>query len=233
MPKPIKKPAPPVKKEDVVEVFGCEQRSDEWMNLRLGLPTASRFSVIMASGKDGGDSVGRAKLMNQLAGEILTGEVAETFRSEAMERGNRMEPEARDYYARTRFVDLDQVGFVKRTIHNPLGSALVVGASPDSLVGESKVLEIKTMRPDLLIEVSLRGAAGFPTSHRAQCQGTLWVTGRDECDLLLFYTGMPVAPIFTIERDDVYIRQITEAVEVFAYELKQLVEKIKNMGSGR
>lgn len=216
--------------EDTVEFIDVEQRSEDWQATRRGLPTASKFSVIMASGQDGEDSKMRTKLLYVLAGEILTGETAETFRNEAMERGIEREPEHRDYYARTSFADLTQVGFVKRTIHNPLGDPLVVGCSPDSLVDKDGVLEIKDMRPDLLIPIIIKGAAGLPARHRAQCQGSLWVTGRRWCDLLMRSRGLPAVAKFRMERDDAYIARIKDAVEVFTYDLRKLVADLERMG---
>lgn len=232
MAKATKKPAPPP--EDVVEVFGeVEQRSAEWFELRCGIPTASHFGTIMASSKDEEGSRTRRALLYRLAGEVLTGKPAEEkFKNRAMDRGIEMEPLARDFYARTRFAELEQVGFVRRTIHNPFGESLVIGCSPDSFVGAGrrKVLEIKTMMPELLIPLALKGAAGLPSEHRPQCMGSLWVTGADECDLMLFYEGMPVAPTFTFERNDSYIKTVSDAVEVFTYELRMLVARIRSMG---
>lgn len=220
-------------KADEVEVFDIEQRSDDWHAVRRGLPTASKFSIIMAEGADGEDSKTRAKLLHVLAGEILTGETAESFRNEAMERGIEMEPEAREYYARTTFEEITQVGFVKRTIYNPLGTPLVIGCSPDTFVGPDGVLEIKVTRPDLLIPILRAGARGLPSLHRAQCQGTLLVSGRAWCDLLIYsHARMPKAK-FRLERDDVYIKKIKDAVEVFSYDLRKLVEELRAMGALR
>jgi YqaJ-like recombinase protein len=220
--------ATPLNQAGEVEVLDVVQGTDEWLMARLGMPTASVFSTIMADGRDGGESLGRRKLLYQLAGELLTGEVAEAFTNAAMLRGKEMEPEACDHYAFTRDVELERVGFVVRTL--PRGQR--VGCSPDRfVVGQDKVLETKTMRPDLLIELAQRGT--FPTEHRAQCHGTLWITGRSICDLMIFYRNMPVSPTFTVERDELYIRQIAEQVEVFAYELKKVVEQMRNMGGRR
>jgi YqaJ-like viral recombinase domain len=216
---------------DKIEVFDCEQGSEAWAELRRGIPSASRFGVIMADGRDGAESITRRKLLYQLAGERLTGETAETFRSSAMERGNSMEAEAREAYARRRFAELNPVGFIKRTITNALGTDLIVGCSPDSLIGEDGTLEIKTMRPDLMIELAEKGAAGFPNQHRAQIQGTLWVSGRSWCDLFIYYRGMPITPTFRVERDAAYIGRLVDETERFEWEIRQLVEKIKRMGS--
>ncbi len=218
-------------KPDDVEVFqDIEQGTPEWLELRRGCCTASNFATIIASGKDGGESVTRRKLLHTMAGEILTGEVAETYRNAAMDRGNLMEDEAREWYGRTRFADVARVGFIKRTIHNPLGSSFAAGCSPDCLVGSDGILEVKTMRPDLMIDLHLRGAGGLP-EHKAQCQGALWVSGRAWCDLVIYYRNMPIRPVFRIERDEQYIAMLAQQVEIFDYELQGLVARIRNMGS--
>lgn len=217
----------PVPKQDFVEVFPVEQGSDEWRQMRCGIVTASVLSDVMASGKDGGESKSRKDLLYTLAGEILTGEPAEDFQSAAMKRGVEMEPEAREHYAFTSGEEMERVGFVRRTLAN----GLVVGCSPDSFVGRNGLLEIKTMMPKLLIPLADRGT--FPTAHRAQVHGSLWVTGRAWCDLVVYYRGMPVAPTFRVERDETYIRELSDAVEVFDWELKQTVERMRNKGRRR
>lgn len=215
----------PLPAADAVEIMAdIEQGSPEWFRLHIGVPSASNFATIMASGIDGGDSKTRAKLMRRMAGEIITGEPAENYSNAYMDRGNAMESEARHHYAFTRNVELTQVGFVRRTTSR----GRVVGCSPDSLFGDHGVLEIKTMMPELMIELFETGR--FPTQHRAQTQGSLWVTGRDLCDLVIFYRGMPDMS-FRVERDEVYIKKIAEAVEVFDYELRKMVEKLRSMGS--
>lgn len=208
---------------ELVEVFDeIEQGTEEWFALRLGLPTASNFATIMAEGKDGGASKTRAKLLYQLAGEIVTGEPAENYSNAFMERGKQMEAEAREDYDRRfafpKAVELRRVGFVRRTV----APGRFIGCSPDSLVGEDGVLEIKTMAPHLLIP--LRESGRFPTEHIAQCQGSLWVTGRAWCDLVVFYRGMK--PLrYNVLRDEAYIRRIDEAVQVFSWELRKIVER--------
>jgi hypothetical protein len=217
-------------KHGEVEFFyDVPQRSSEWLELRRGVPTASKFAAVMAE-SDAKD--GRRKLLHVLAGELLSGEVSEGFRNEAMDRGVEMEPEAREWYARTRFADLTSVGFVRRR----LPSGRWVGCSPDSQVGAGKKLrrkglEIKTMRPELMVPLLERGdAAGFPPEFRAQCQGTLFVTGWESIELVVFYRGMPANPTFVATRDEKYIKELSDALEVFDHELHKLVGKIRKMG---
>lgn len=210
-----------------VEFFPeIEQQSQEWYALRLGIPTASCFSVVMAEGRDGNASKTRQEYMRKLAGEILTGRPAEgKIVTAAMQRGNDMEPEARDYYLQTHFADLRRIGFMRRK----LGTGRYVGASPDALIGDKRALEIKTMAPHLMIERLLKGN-GMPPEHRPQVHGTMWVGDLEAVDLLIFYSGMPVAPKFTVYRDETYIKEIANAVEKFEYETRMLVDKIRRMG---
>jgi hypothetical protein len=219
----IKKPP-----EDLVEVFAdVEQLSETWYELRRGLPTASKFAHVLA----GGEGRMRDQYLRRLAGEIVSGETAETFRNLSMDRGREMEPAARAYYERTHLVDLKPVGFIRRTLRSPFpGTDCVVGASPDAQVGPRKGLEIKTMLPELLFEVKQRGAAGFPSEHRAQTQGTMLVADWDEVDLLLFYDGRkgPMALKFTVVRDDAYIARLRDELEKFSYDLRKLVEQWRN-----
>lgn len=219
------KPAP-VPKEAIVEFFDneeFEQGGEAWFKLRLGMPTASVFAAIMADGE------GRKSLLYKLAGEVLVGEPMESFSNKYMERGKEMEPEARQHYAFTRDVELEQVGFVRRTL--PRGKH--VGCSPDSkIAGKPAGLELKTMSPHLMVELIERGSP-LPGEHRAQVQGTLWVTGWEWVDLMVFYRGMPSSPSWKVVRDEHYIARLAEAVERFQWDLDKLVERVRDQGGKR
>jgi hypothetical protein len=204
------------------------QGTEDWKLLRLGLPTASNFATILADAKDGEASKTRRKLLYRLAGERLTGAPAEEYSNKYTDRGNRMEAAARDYYAFIRNVEVTQTGFIRNTIK---GTNVIVGYSPDGLIGKKKALEIKTMAPDLLIAQLLKGDI-MPPEHRAQVQGGIMVGELDEIDLMLFYRGMPKAPIFPVKRDPVFIKELSNSIEIFDHELRRLVEKIKAMGNG-
>lgn len=220
-PKPkLNKPEP-----DHVEFFpDVEQLSDEWWELRLGLPTASRFAAVMAEG----EGKTRDDYMRRLAGEAITGEPNERHRTDAMDRGRDMEPALREHYERMHLADLEPVGFARRTCRAPLGDDFVIGCSPDSKIkGRQRGLEIKSMRPDLLIALKQRGAAGFPSEHRAQCQGTMLVCDWYEVDLYIGYVGrrQTLTAKFTVVRDEVYIRKLRDELEKFSYELARMVEE--------
>jgi len=192
-----------------------EQGSPEWFDVRKGIPTASKFSVVMARGKGGAESKTRSKYMRELIGERLTGEVAESYTNAHMERGKLMEAEARDMYAFMTDSEPDQVGFIRN------GNK---GCSPDSLIGKDGLLEIKTKLPHLQIEVLLAGV--LPPDHKAQVQGQIWVAEREWCD---FESYWPKLPPFIIRefRDEPYIKKLSEHVDMFNDEMQALEEKIR------
>ena len=201
----------------IPEIVNCEQRSPEWFQARLGIPTTSEYKLIVAKGKGKDESKGRRKYMFQLAGEVITGESSDGgFTNRHMERGIEMEAEARDRY---QFLHpnhvLTRVGFVRN------GST---GGSPDSFVNDDGILEIKTALPHILGELLLEG--GFPAEHRAQCQGLLWITGRQWIDIIVYWPKMR-SLVKRAHRDEAYIKDLATAVEQFNAELAVLVERLR------
>lgn len=192
-----------------LEIFDFDQGSEAWFQARLGIPTASCFSQILAKGEG---KTRRAYLL-KLAGEAITGECAESFGNTHTERGHLMEPDARNLYAFAHDVEPQLVGFMRR------GRA---GASPDSLIGERGLLEIKTKLPHLQLDVLDKGK--LPSEHVAQVQGQLWVSGRDWCDFVSYWPRLPLFCI-RVERDDKYIETLSQAVADFLGELDSYIER--------
>lgn len=198
-----------------MQVIDCIQGTPEWFAARAGIPTASRFCDVMASGRGGAESKTRRTYMLKLAGEIITGEPMDSFSNVHTERGHEMEPEARNFYAFKHDCEPQLVGFIRS------GNA---GASPDSLIGADGLLEIKTKLPHLLLDVLLRG--DFPADHRAQCQGQLWIAEREWIDLICYWPKMP-PHIIRAHRDEEYIKQIAAAVDQFNDELAEIVARFQ------
>jgi hypothetical protein len=187
------------------------QGTPEWFEVRRGLPTASNFSKILAKG----EGKTRASYMRFLAGEIITGEPGETFQSEEMKRGQRMEAELRDLYAYLTETAPVQIGFITNGAK---------GGSPDSLIGNDGMLEIKSCKPEVMAE--LIDADKFPSKHVAQCQGNLWIAEREWIDISCGWPKMPTL-IKRAYRDESYIRRLDEEVDLFNEELTELVEKLR------
>ena len=82
-----------------MQIIDCEQGAPEWYAARLGIPTASAFSTILSSNKEAKDKKTRTEYMRKLAGEIITGELMESYSNVHMERGKSQEDEDRDLYA--------------------------------------------------------------------------------------------------------------------------------------
>mgnify|MGYP001561093651 CR=1 FL=1 len=200
------------------QIIDVAQGSTEWFKARLGLPTASRFATVLASGKGGGESLTRKKYLYELAAEIITGEPSESFSNGAMERGKAMEDDARRFYAFMSDTAPEQVGFIVN------GQK---GCSPDSLIGADGMLEIKTQRGDLLISTLF--ADRFPAEHVAQCQGALWVAERFWIDIACYWPGLPLF-VKRAHRDEAYIATLAGAVDAFNVELAQIVEKVRAYG---
>lgn len=199
-----------------LEVFDCDQGTPEWFEARRAVVTASEFATVLAKGRGGGESVTRRKYLLTLAGEAITGEVADKWEGNRhTERGKLLEPEARDAYALIAGVDPVQVGFLRR------GQA---GASPDSLIGDDGLLEIKTKLPHLQIECL--EADRLPPEHVAQVQGQLWISGRQWCDFVSYWPGLPIF-IKRVERDESYIASLSVAVGEFVTEMNQIIQKYK------
>jgi hypothetical protein len=217
-----------VKKEPKSElvILDVVQGSDDWLRARIGIPTASNFSIIMASGKDGGPSITRTKLLHRMAGEILTQEPSpDEYRNAAMDRGNALEDEARQSYAKRKGAILQPVGFAKN-----FSGLRHCGASPDSLLGFDGGLEVKTAAAHVLIPM-LKQPAKMPSEHRCQVQGNMWVCERNWWDVTIYcHRAMPAMDV-RVYRDDAFIKELSNEVEKFNFELRRLVDSLKAMGA--
>lgn len=202
-----------------MEIFDkVEQNTDEWLALRAGIPTASKFKDVRAKkGPRGGIPKGRQTYLWSLAGEIITGEPMDHYTNANMERGHEREAEASDLYAFLRDVEPVQVGFIRN------GNC---GCSPDRFIDDDGLLEIKDAAPHIQIERLLKGV--MPPEHKPQAQGQLMVSQRSWVDWMSHCRGLPPL-IVRVERDEPYIAGLKIDVDEFVDELTALVAKIRSM----
>jgi hypothetical protein len=196
----------------MLEIFDCEQGGSAWFECRRGLPTASKFSTIMAKG----EGKTRSEYMRKLAGEIITGEPSEQFSNVHTDRGSAMEGEARETYAFITDAELSRVGFMRN------GNK---GASPDSLVGLNGGLEIKTALPHIQIDRLDRNR--LPPEHKAQVQGNIWLSEREWWDFVSYWPRMPMLTV-RVYRDDEFIKQMADEIDRFNEELAALVARVRS-----
>lgn len=198
-----------------------EQRSEEWFAARLGKVTASRVADLMAMTKSG-YSVSRANYMAELICERLTGSQAERFSNAAMQWGTDVEPQARAAYEFITDAVVSEVGFV------PHQTIEMFGASPDGLVGDFGLIEIKCPNTATHIETLLNEAV--PAKYVTQMQVQMACTGREWCDFVSFDPRLPAdLQIWTsrLHRDSAVIENIEAETVKFLGELAAKVEALR------
>lgn len=203
-----------------METYLMQQGTDAWHEIRCGKVTASRVADIIAKTKTG-HSASRANYMAQLVCERLTKTQAESFTSAAMEHGVTQEPFARAAYEATQGVMVEEVGFV------PHPTIEWAGASPDGLVGDDGLVEIKCPETKGMIEALL--TKKVPQKYFAQMQFQMACTGRKWCDYAVFDPRMPAkAQLFVtrVQRDDKYIAEIEAEIVKFLAEVASQVQQL-------
>lgn len=199
-------------------ITGIEQGTDEWLALRYGWITASKFKDVMSKGQ----GKTRKAYMYHLAAEAITGERAESFTNEYMEWGTENEPVARAMYELETGYEVDQVSFIK------LDEANKIGCSPDGLIGDDGMVEFKCPKTTTQIETFLSGK--MPSLHKGQVQGQLWVSDRQWTDFVSFdprIDGDSGYFCVRIERDEEYIKELEAACFLFAKELQDMVKVLR------
>lgn len=203
-----------------------EQRTDEWLAARLGKVTASRVADVIAKTKSG-YSTSRANYMAELICERLTGTKGESFSSAAMQWGTNTEPQARAAYEAQSGGLVEEVGFVSHC------SIFDGGASPDGLVGNDGLVEIKcpitaTHLDTLLTEM-------IPGKYATQMQWQMACTGRQWCDFVSYDPRLPEKMALFIKRvprDNAMIAELEKEVNSFLNEMDEKLKKLKEKYNG-
>lgn len=180
----------------------CQQGTPEWYAARLGIPTSSNFSSILTEGGK------LSRSCDKYAWALLAEQILQTPTDDAssgfMARGSSLEFKARAFYEMERDADVEQIGFVLRDDRR-------AGCSPDGLVGDDGLLEIKC--PSAANHIGyLLDDQGI--GYKAQVQGQLWVCERAWCDTLSFHPDMPPA-LVRIARDEAHIALLDKAIAQF------------------
>lgn len=209
-----------------MRIIECEQGTDSWKQARCGRVTGSRIADVMAKGKAGAPSVTRGNYLAEIVAEVLTGlPTADKYQSAAMRQGSEREPDARRIYAFMHDTSPIQVGFV---VHSAIERA---GASPDSLVGEDGLAEIKSP----LVATHLDTLLGAPIDGRyvkqmqwqlACCDGRKWV------DFISFCPELPPemqVHVRRVARDDRAIAEMETEVRAFLRDVDSTVEKLRRL----
>jgi YqaJ-like recombinase protein len=207
--------------------FDDIQRSEAWDRMRLGIPTASDFKKIITAGGKKSDSW-KTYANTCVAERILKRQVdTQIANSFAMQRGEDLEADAVLEYETQTNSDTKLVSFV--TTDDGL-----VGCSPDRLVGDDGLLEIKCPLPQTQINYLLDG--DIDKDYKPQLQGQLFVTEREYVDIFAYHPELPFV-IKRVERDEVYIRILEELLgnfnEYITDKIIELAPRFEALGQRR
>jgi hypothetical protein len=210
-----------------MKIHQCEQRSDDWYRLRMGIPTASQFHNIMTptGAPTKGDRRDKYKF-RLIAERLLRQSMDDRFENYWTRRGQALEEQARDA-----FVDqldgctgIETVGFITTDDGK-------IGASPDGFLqlkgkrsGEG--LEIKCPSPWVQVEYLLEG---LENNYRPQVQGHMLVGGFKTMHLWCFHPAMPPVHVLTF-RDADYIHKLARALFDFCNELDAETDRAQRKG---
>lgn len=189
------------------------QGTPEWHQARLGRVTASRVADVIARTKSG-YSASRASYMAELIAERLTLTPTASFTNSAMQWGADHEPEARAAYEFMAGCEVVEVGFVDHP------NIAMTGASPDGLVGEDGLIEIKC--PNTATHLDTLISQSIPGKYQTQMLWQMACTGRRWCDFASYDPRMPEHMrlfITRLERDDARISEMEREVSSFLAEL--------------
>jgi putative phage-type endonuclease len=184
-----------------------QQGTPEWIEARRGLITASTVGQLITARtlKPANNDTSRG-LTAQLIAERVTGRVEETFQSHDMWRGTVLEPYARAIYSKA-FNPVGQIGFMTEDKWG-----FTIGYSPDGLVGDAGLIEIKS--PRAKAHISTVVANRVPDRYIAQVQTGLLVSGREWIDFISYCPGVPLF-VKRVEPDQRWFDAIVQAAEIF------------------
>lgn len=198
------------------------QGSAEWFALRCGKVTASKVADVMAKVKSGGEAASVKNYRAQLVCERLTGNIEETYTNGAMQRGIELEPQARVCYEFLKGVTVEEVAFVDHP------TVPMSGASPDGLIGDDGLVEIKCPNTATHIEYLLGGKP--PAQYIPQMMWQMACTGRQYCDFVSYDPRLPEEMqlfVVRLERDELTIKEMETAVIAFNQSVEDMIKNLR------
>ena len=199
-----------------VEHIDVEQGSDEWLQARLGVPSASGFKKLITS--TGAKSSTFDDYCYELASELVTGERTSVFMNDAMRRGNELEPVAREMYEFMMNVNVMEFGFLKADTY---------GCSPDGIIEiDSRAWGLEIKCPLTKTHLKWLDKGKLPAEHKAQVQGCMLVTGLDRWDFYSYNEHFEDLHVI-VERDEDYINKLKELLATANAKIQKLTYKGK------
>lgn len=197
-----------------MKIINCDQNSDDWQKCRLGKFTASDAQAISANG------AGLKTLVYKKVAELLTQKTEQGYISQAMERGHELEILARNDYELKTDNTVTEVGFCELDEFT--------GCSPDGLVGKDKLTEFKCLDDKSFVEIL--DTQKIDTAYEWQMQYQMMVTGRQECDYVVYNPNFKnTLIIINVKRNEQSIAKIQVGLNTGIAMVKTILEKINNL----
>lgn len=201
-----------------------DQGTPEWFAARKGVITGSRFRDCRDRLKNGNPTAKCTGYAMDTARERVGGTVPPTFQNAAMRTGTEQEPLARMAYEAHTGNLVQEVGFI--TTDDGM-----FGVSADGLVGDDGVLEIKTMVSSDTLFTAL--ADGDISAYTDQCNGYLWLLGRQWVDLVLWAPDLTdlglQLTVRRITRDEDAIQALEDDLMKFAQTVRSFESKLRRL----
>lgn len=202
--------------------YPYDQGSVAWLKERCGCLTASRMAEAMDFLKGGKESDKRRKLKIEVIAERMTDSMVSRYVNDAMQWGIEQEPIARARYEEVTGTLVQLCGFA---IH---GDINFFGASPDGLVGDDGLIEIKCPTSTTYMEWVVSGVV--PDQHKPQMLAQLAVTGRRYVDFFAFDPRVKVSShqhfLRRFEPPEEDIAVVEEAARKFLSEVESLFDTV-------
>jgi hypothetical protein len=191
------------------------QYSEEYDRLKIGIPTSSNFHKIITP--QGKPSKQWREYACVLIAERILQQRIELYNSPAMERGLIVETEAADWYEFDQDLTVQRIGFITDDEHT-------TGCSPDRLVGDGGLLEIKAPLPQTQVAYWISGELN--ERFRPQLQGQLYISQRSWVDILCWHDVLPKL-VMRVEPDEKFIKALDHELRIFNYFIEGVMEKIR------
>lgn len=199
------------------------QGTGDWHRDRAGYATASRLGAVIGKGKSGQYLKPREDYLIEVVTERLTGEPIMRSHGIYGEHGKTLEEYARYAFEAETGMLVRECGFIQHPTFQ------WVGGSPDGLIGDDGLLEIKCPA-SAIVHLKTMMTGKMPEEHQAQIQGNLWITGRHWAEFVSYDARMPAhLRLFhqRIERDQEFIEKtIIGEVQKFLAEVEEFMAKL-------
>jgi hypothetical protein len=194
--------------------FNINQGTPEWHDLRRGVLTSTAIKTLITPTLKLADNDKTRAHVYEVAAQRITGRTEDSYMSFDMMRGHAEEILAREIYVK-HYSPVVECGFIT---NDKLG--FMLGYSPDGLVGEDGLIEVKSAKAKIQVQRMADGL--MPAEHYAQVQTGLWVTGRKWCDFISYSNGMKMM-VVRVDADLAYHALIEQSATIFEAKVAEVI----------